>query len=199
MTRLLLELPLSVGAARREKYDALLRPDNTPPYAGHLHSWPQPRFTTPDNFRVRLEPLYTLRFRYPEEGRAAMIGGEDEENFFFAEGRAEGKIAGRFRGANHPRRRGDRTFRMNMQGYIETDDGGQVVIDFQGYGRTHPVGRRQVVGAAWHFSDHEPLKRLNDAICVIAGEVRRPSADTPQADVELMFEIAELIWEQPPD
>lgn len=88
---------------------------------------------------------------------------------------------------------------MDMQGFIETDEGAVVVIDYQGYGRTHPVGRRQVVGAAWHFSDDELHRRLNDAICVIAGEVRRPSADAPQADVELMFEIAELIWEAPPE
>ena len=148
---------------------------------------------------MRLEPLYTVRFRYPEEGRGATIGGDDQEIYLFAEGRAEGTIAGRFRGANHPRRRGDGTFRMNLQGYIETGDGGQVVIDYQGYGRTYPVGRRQVVGAAWHFSDHDRLKRLNDAICVIAGEVRRPSPDSPQGDVELMFEVAELIWEPPPE
>lgn len=28
---------------------------------------------------VRLEPLYTLRFRYPEEGRAGFIGGDEED------------------------------------------------------------------------------------------------------------------------
>lgn len=87
---------------------------------------------------------------------------------------------------------------MDMQGFIETEDGGVVVIDYQGYGRTHPVGRRQVVGSAWHYSDDPKHQRLNDAICVIAGEVRRPSDQAPQGDVELMFEVAELIWEAPP-
>lgn len=144
---------------------------------------------------MRLEPLYTLRFRYPEEGVAATIGGDEQEIFLLAEGVAKGEISGRFRGANHPRRRADRTFRMNLQGAIETDDGAHVVLDYQGYGRSYPVGRRQVVGAAWHFSDHERYRRLNDTVCVIAGEVRRPSPDSAQADVELVFEIAELTWE----
>ena len=144
---------------------------------------------------MRLEPLYTLRFRYPEEGIGATIAGDEQEVFLLAEGKTEGGIAGRFRGANHPRRRADRTFRMNLQGAIETDDGAQVVIDYQGYGRSYPIGRRQVVGAAWHYSDHERYRRLNDCLCVIAGEVRRPSDAAPQADVELVFEVAELVWE----
>ena len=84
---------------------------------------------------------------------------------------------------------------MNLQGAIETDDDAHVVLDFQGYGRAYPVGRRQVVGAAWHFSDHERYRRLNDSVCVIAGEVRRPSPEAVQADVELVFEVAELVWE----
>ena len=112
-----------------------------------------------------------------------------------AEGRAEGELAGNFRGANHPRRRSDGTYRMDLQGVIETDAGGDVVIDYQGYGRAYPAGRRQVVGAAWHFSDNPQHRRLNDVVCVIAGEVRRPSADAPQADVELVFEVVELVWE----
>jgi hypothetical protein len=144
---------------------------------------------------MRLTPLYTLRFRYPEEGLGAIIAGDEQEIFLLAEGRAEGGIVGRFRGANHPRRRADRTFRMNLQGAIETDDGAQLVLDYQGYGRSYPVGRRQVVGAAWHFCDHERYRRLNDSVCVIVGEVRRPSPEAAQADVELVFEVAELIWE----
>jgi hypothetical protein len=140
-------------------------------------------------------PLYTLRFRYPEEGRAATVAGGEQELFFLAEGHADGQLTGHFRGPNHPRRRADGTYRMNLQGAIETDDGAEVILDYQGYGRAYPVGRRQVVGAAWHFSEHARYKRLNDCVCVIAGEVRRPSPDATQADVELVFEVAELIWE----
>jgi hypothetical protein len=77
------------------------------------------------------------------------------------------------------------------------------MVDFKGYGRAYPVGRRQVVGAVWHMSDHEKYRRLNDCICVLAGEVRVPT-DIPveqlkQADVELVFDVSELVWEAPAD
>lgn len=60
--------------------------------------------------------------------------------------------------------------------------------------------RRQVVGTARHFSEHEAHKHLNDAICVIVGEVRRPDpppAHLEQKDIRLVFDVAELIWEPP--
>ena len=46
------------------------------------------------------------------------------------------------------------------------------MFDYQGYGRAYPKGRRQIVGAAWHVSDYEKYRWLNDSICVLAGEVR---------------------------
>ncbi len=91
---------------------------------------------------------------------------------------------------------------MNMQGFIETDDGALIMLDYQGYGRAYPQGRRQVVGAAWHTTDNEKYRSLNDAICAIAGEVRVPSPPPDplaQKDVELVFSVAELVWEAPPD
>jgi uncharacterized protein DUF3237 len=154
---------------------------------------------------VRLEPLYTVRFRYPDGWEVALTGqaGREEQHFYFAEGTCAGAISGRFRAANHPRRRSDRTMAMDLQGFIETDDGALVMVDYQGYGRTYPPGRRQVVGAAWHISDHDRYKRLNDCICVISGEVRVPTdiaADQlKQADVELVFDVSELVWEAPAD
>lgn len=60
-----------------------------------------------------------------------------------------GKAAGRFRGANHPRRRTDLTYTPDFQGVIETEDGAVIMFDFQGYGRASPPGRRQIVRAAW--------------------------------------------------
>lgn len=154
---------------------------------------------------MRLQPLYTLRYRYPDGWETPLSGelGREEHHYYFAEGACDGAITGKFRGSNHPRRRPDRTFAMDMQGFIETDDGAVIMVDFQGYGRAYPPGRRQVVGAVWHVSDHESYKRLNDCICVIAGEVRVPTdiaADQlKQADVELVFEVSELIWEPPPE
>jgi hypothetical protein len=85
---------------------------------------------------------------------------------------------------------------MDMQGVIETDDGATITLDYKGYGRAYPKGRRQVVGAAWHLSNHEKYHKLNDAVCAIAGEVRAP---TPEKPGELMFAVSELVWEAPPD
>lgn len=153
---------------------------------------------------MQLRPLYTVRFHYPDGWQVdlAGAGGTEEYHYFFAEGRCEGTICGRFRAANHPRRRTDKTFAMNMQGFIETDDGALIMIDYQGFGRAYPPGRRQVVGAAWHISSHDTYHSLNDAVCVIAGEVRAPAPrSTPiqQDEVELVFAVSELVWERPPD
>jgi hypothetical protein len=148
--------------------------------------------------------LYSVRFRYPEAWGVEIKGpgGVDEENFLFAEGVCTGAISGRFRGANHPRRRTDRTFEMDLQGVIETDDGATILLDYKGYGRAYPEGRRQVVGAAKHVSDHENYTWLNDSICVISGEVRspnRPPSGIKQGDRELVFDVCELVWEAPQD
>lgn len=153
---------------------------------------------------MQLKPLYTLRFHYPEAWAADLTGpgGTEEFNFLFAEGTCTGRIAGRFRGANHPRRRTDHTYAMNLQGLIETADGATVVLDFKGYGRAYPKGRRQVVGAAWHICGDEKYKWLNDSVGVISGEVRaptKPPSEIKQGDVELVFDVSELVWEAPKD
>lgn len=151
---------------------------------------------------MELKPLYTVRFIYPRGWEVQSEGseGREEQHFYLAEGRAEGSITGTFRAANYPRRRVDRTFVMDMRGFIETDDGGVIMLEYRGYGRAYPPGRRQVVGAATHVSDHERYRRLNDTVCVIAGEVRVPDpAPVPleQKDVTLVFDVSELIWGPP--
>lgn len=127
----------------------------------------------------------------------------EEEHFAFAEGRCEGSVSGEFKGANHPHRRVDKTFAMNLQGYIKTDDGAVIMADYRGYGRTYPKGRRQVVGAAWHVTDSEKYRWLNDVVCAISGEVRAPVGVAPdqikQPDVKLVFDVAEIVWEAPAD
>jgi hypothetical protein len=173
---------------------------------------------------MRLRPLYTVRFFYPKDQtveiknpKDANAPGREEEMFFFAEGTCEGLISGRFKGANHPRRRADNTAVMDLQGFIETDDGALIMTDYQGYGRSYQRSqelysdasdertklRRQVVGMAKHYADADKYRWLNDAVCAIAGEVRTP-ADVPreqvkQADVKLVFSVAELVWEAPPE
>ena len=142
---------------------------------------------------MRLEPLYRVRFSYPEEWGAAIDGpaGEQAHFLFVAEGRCEGAITGRFRGMNHPQLRVDGTFLPDFQGVIETDDGAALLFDMRGYGRAYPKGARQIVVAVTHISDDDRYRRLNDVVAVGVGEVRS-APDTP---TELVIDVSELIWE----
>jgi hypothetical protein len=142
---------------------------------------------------MRLEPLYRIRFTYPESW-SVMLDGGWEQHLYLAEGRCEGSIRGRFRGANFPLRHGQGgPFRPDFRAAIETDDGATIMFEWHGYGRAYPIGRRQIVGAVLHLADAEPYRRLNDIVCVCVGEVRRP--DPAQAGPDLVLDIAELVWE----
>jgi hypothetical protein len=66
------------------------------------------------------------------------------------------------------------------------------MVEWHGYGRAYPPGRRQIVGSVFHLADRDPYRRLNDAVCV--GEVRAPS-DPGQTEPDLVVDVAELIWE----
>jgi hypothetical protein len=142
---------------------------------------------------MRLEPLYRVRFTYPDAWGADLVGPDSAEGqfFFLAEGRCEGRINGRFLGANHPHRRSDGTFLPNFQGVIETDDGAEVLFDYRGYGRAYPIGWRQIVVSATHLSEDGRYRWLNDSLSVGVGEVRSQE-DGP---TELVVEWAELVWE----
>ena len=142
---------------------------------------------------MRLEPLYRVRFAYSDQWGAFLAGPDSNEAkaFFLAEGRCEGRISGRFRGANHPYRRSDGTFLPDFQGVIETDDGAEVLFDYRGYGRAYPVGRRQIVTSATHLSDDERYRWLNDSLSVGVGEVRSQQ----NGPTELIIEWSELVWE----
>ena len=143
---------------------------------------------------MRLEPLYRIRFTYPESWMIGLEGGW-EQHLFLAEGRCEGSITGRFRGANFPRRRTETgPFRPDFRAVIEADDGATIMFELHGYGRPYPPGRRQIVGAIFHLSDAEQYRRLNDTVCVCSGEVRT-QADPDQPDPDLVLDVAELIWE----
>ena len=170
---------------------------------------------------MRLEPLYTIRFFYPDGWSVNLVGkkGTEEDHFYFADGKCEGRISGKFRGSNHPHRRTDETFLMNIQGFIETNDSALIMIDYQGYGRStdrsrelyklasvaneRTNSRRQVVGFARHVTGSEKYGWLNDAACAISGEVRAPMGvprdQIKQADVKLVFDVAEIVWESPPE
>jgi hypothetical protein len=140
-----------------------------------------------------LEPLYRVRFSYPESWAAGLDGGW-QQMFFLAGGRCEGLVAGRFRGPGLAREEGAAgPFRP----VIEAGDGAVIMVEWHGYGRACPPERRQAVGSVFHLAGREPCRRLNDAVCVCAGEVRAPG-DPGQAGPDLVIDVAGLIWEPVP-
>ncbi|WP_426564106.1 hypothetical protein ACPPVT_22000 [Angustibacter sp. McL0619] len=147
---------------------------------------------------MRLEPLYRLRFTYPQGWSVALDGGW-EQHLYLAEGLCEGLINGRFRGANYPQRRTPQgSFCPDLRGVIETDDGDTILLELHGYGRPYPPGRRQIVGFVSHLCDNERYRRLNDSVCACVGEVRA-AVDPDGASPDLLIDVAELIWEPIPD
>lgn len=146
---------------------------------------------------MKLLPLYRVRFTYPQGWEVALSPqtSSESQHFYLAEGNCDGRIQGRFRGANHPRQRGDSTFEPNFQGIIETIDGAAIFFEYRGYGRAYPIGRRQIVVSAFHLSDHEKYRWLNDSLAVGVGEVRSVS----KQHVELVIDWLEIVWEPIPE
>jgi len=103
---------------------------------------------------MRLEPLYRLRFDYPEGWDVIIVGenpstvdynptttfgtrGEENYLLLFAKGTVSGKISGRFRGANAPRVRTNGPAVMDFRGAIETDDVAENLFECHGFGRAY--------------------------------------------------------------
>lgn len=151
-----------------------------------------------DGRAVKLEPLYHVEFVYPEGWSIELAGdhGTESQDFYIAEGTCTGRVAGRMRGANHPRRRTDGTYCPDFQGVIVTADGAEVMFDWRGYGRAYPVGARQIVLTATHLAQDERYRWLNDVVCVGVGEVRTPEEGD---GADLVIDVAELVWEPPGD
>jgi hypothetical protein len=155
---------------------------------------PAPVEPFPRGLEMRLEQLYRIRFTYPE-GWAVGLEGGWAQHLYLAEGRCEGSINGRFRGANYPLRRTEAgPFCPDFRAAIDTDDGATIILEMHGYGRAYPVGRRQIVGSVTHLSDSDGYRRLNDVVCVCAGEVRAPEHSS-DANSLLVVDVAELVWE----
>ncbi|HLN50489.1 MAG TPA: DUF3237 family protein [Thermoplasmata archaeon] len=165
---------------------------------------------------MQLKPLYRLRFEYSRDWEVEVKGeqGSEQQLFLLAEGTVEGRIRGRFSGANYPRRRTDRTAVTDFRGAIETEDGAVIVVEYHGYGLAHTPAhdqvagpdRRQWVATATHLSDHKEYQWLNDVVCVGTGEVAaRAGGTTPPgiglsapSQATLTLDVAELVWELPP-
>lgn len=132
---------------------------------------------------MRLEHLYRLRFDYDEYWTVG------SQNFGLAEGRCEGRISGRFRGANHSRSDADGVVLPDFHGFIETDDGALLLFDYRGRGRVHEDDRFEALATATHVTDDDRYRRLNDVVCALEGW-RKPGEEAITVDVY------ELVWEQ---
>jgi len=153
---------------------------------------------------MRLDPLYRLRFDYPESWEAEISGdgGKEQQLLLFAEGRAEGRIAGRFRATNYPRRRVDRTAVTDFRGVIEVEGGPAILFECHGFGRARTPeydrvspGGRQWVATVSHLTDHPEFRWLNDTVCVGTGQVRPKPVETPTNPTDLVLDVAALVWE----
>ena len=128
---------------------------------------------------MRLEPLYRIRFTYPESWTVGLDGGW-QQLFFLAEGRCDGWVTGRFRGANYPRRQDAAgPFRPDFRAVIKAGDGAVIMVEWHGYGRAYPPECRQIVGAVFHLADREPHRRLNPPPGCPVGQ-RRPGTCGPR-------------------
>jgi hypothetical protein len=134
---------------------------------------------------VHLEPLYRVRFTTPERWTVELSGesGSEAQSFLVAEGRCEGGVTGRFRAANFPRTRVDCTLLPDFRGAVETDDGAALLFTLRGYFLPATGG---LVGSMTHITGDERYARLNDVVCVVAGEVRPD---------QVVLDVAELVWE----
>ena len=131
---------------------------------------------------MRLEPLYRLTFRYPESFDAA------GERFLLAEGRCEGRLAGRFRAANRARLRPDGTWLPALTGAVVTDDGAEVLLTLTGYGDPGAEPEGRVLASIVHAADGA-YAWLDRTLGVACGEVR--------GGRQVVLEVAELVWEPP--
>jgi hypothetical protein len=143
---------------------------------------------------MRLEPFYRVRFTTPESWYVELGGtaGSEGRGFLIAEGRCEGGLSARYRGANFPRQRLDGTVEPNFRGVLETDNGATIIFAWRGYTRPMANGPAQIVGTITHLSDDERYRWLNDRAFALTGEVG-PSREGH--GYEAALEVAELIWE----
>jgi uncharacterized protein DUF3237 len=143
---------------------------------------------------MQLEPLYRVTFTTPESWSVTREGhhGTEGRSFLIAEGRAEGRLSARYRGANFPRRRVDGTLEPEFRGVLETDDGASVLFNWEGLASLTETGMRRLIGSMQHLTDDERYRWLNDRLCAVEGEVH-PRDDDPGFDV--VFEVSLMHWE----
>jgi hypothetical protein len=79
---------------------------------------------------MRLEPLYRATFTTPGAWSAELAGpaGTEGQSFLIAEGRCEGRLPGRLRRANYPRRRTGNALLPDFRGVLQTAGGAAVLF-----------------------------------------------------------------------
>ena len=134
---------------------------------------------------------------YPEEWGVNLAdpGSTESQWFFIAEGRCEGRIFGRFRGANHPRRRS--TERSSPTSRSDRGcDGATIYFDFGGYGQglsgRSPADCPAMPGIS---ATTNAIAGCSTMVSVSTGEVRVMEGQ----DTVLVLGTAELIWEPRPN
>ncbi len=157
---------------------------------------------------MQLKPLYRLRLTFGERWSVSVVGdsGKEDQVLHMAEGRAEGTLAGRFKGVDYPRRRTDGTVVTDIRGVLETPEGASILLECRGFGRRHTPeydklsgGPRQWVVSVTHLSDAPKYLWLNDSVCVGSGHSPRRSGSGPAKAPEFVLDVAELIWEPLPE
>ena len=143
---------------------------------------------------MQLQPLYRATFTTPERWAVEVAGthGTEVQDFLIAEGHIEGRLSARLRGANYPRRRADGTLLPDFRGALDTDDGATILFSWHGYARPGAADRKEIVGSITHLTGDERYAWLNNTVCAMAGEVRPRKGED---GFEVVFEVAELVWE----
>jgi Protein of unknown function (DUF3237) len=136
---------------------------------------------------VRLEHLYRLRFSYPEAWEIG-AGNGTRQSYGLAEGRCQGRVSGRFRGANHARIGTDGATAHDFHGFITTEDGATVLFDYRGRGRSRADGGFDLVATAMHLADDERYAYLNDVVCALEGGIQ-------PGDEHVEIDVYEVVWE----
>jgi hypothetical protein len=114
------------------------------------------------------------------------------QNFLIAEGRCEGGLSARLRGANYPRLRTDGTATPDFRGALETDDSATILFAWHGYARPAEGDMGHIVGSMTHLSDDERYRWVNDRVFAVSGEVRPREGG---AGFDVLLDVAEIIWE----
>ena len=141
---------------------------------------------------MRLEPLYRATFTTPESWSVEIEGehGSEGQSFLIAEGRLEGRLSARLRGANFPRRRTDGTLTPDFRGALETDDGATILYAWHGYGREGQHGAHELVGSITHVTNDERYRWLNTTVCALTGRVRPHERG---GGFDVVLEVAEIV------